>query len=717
MTCLTFGLMPQFSEYGYRSFFSWTYGTNNIKPLYTIWQEQVALGMLPVQQQWENFFNITYNYYAKWGYTYQEVRWWMLRTGQGPQCFRQFPGVGPGALPPYEVWRDWHFTQSMTTGIPNLMSQGDWSAWIPCTKGCAPPGYHEPYLPDWSPDGNVCDPQDSTQWANMLWYGTSPSWTYFYNAILLGIPPPVGNYYATSTWSDAACAGGGFVHAVPPCWRILNPTIKLGKESGNCYGPMGLPIAVMFVLDKLTSKQWAHYFNDRLDAIEAAGDLSVSPYATALRDTLNNFGIGDASLWSLQGKMENAYRSAYNSCRAKGGIQFWGGQFGQILSMIALAVIAQGVMAAISAAIAEAAAEAAALAAATGETSTFAELAATLPDIENAVKIAQTGYKLYSQITSDDPNLLGIASSLVSLGNSTGLSDALVPLDVVDTSSFDFAGFTDVDFSAGESLAMLDLQDAEALTTGAVSDAIAGMATDLGIDTVTLDAAGLGEAVSGNFQDAIDAIVNNLDQYADNPEALWAAMQDAAQGVAPQITDDAIAFIDDNVDLSIDEIMSEDVALANSQDFGPLTVDQLDQTEFMDGIDDVPYDTQIAQEEAFEQAASASISELSDVDLSQILKIGAQIESLLHSATVTPPPPPPPAPAPSPTVTPSPTPSTGGTLTQPPSLPPVRPPSPSPITFTPGTTGTVAPGETPATGGLSPLWMLLTIITSMTGKG
>jgi hypothetical protein len=608
------------------------------RSLYTIWEEMVSLGMKSSQEQWENFFNVAVTKYRTWGYSDNEIRWWMLRTGQGPQCFRQFPGVGLGALPPYEIWRDWHFARAYTTGI-YVAVLNNMQQFVACYTNYAPPGYVEPYLAVEAE--HIADIDTNSIYTSS---DQTAIFQYWFQAFVMQKTPTVSQTLGpqVAAWSDTACESGGFVHAVPPNWLILDPTVQYGAESGMCYGPNGLPIAVMFVLDKLTDRQWAQYFNERLDAhsFTVESNWRGPPWPMALSDTLTHFGITDSRLWGLQQKIYNASVAIHSSCLQKSGIQIYGGVVGQILTMICLAVISAGVLAAIAAAVEAAAVEAAVAAAAAGEEAGFAvELVSMAGDIQETVKIAQTSYKLFSQVTADDPNLLAIGASLISIGDSTGLGDLLVA-DVIDTSSFDFAGVEGVDFDAGESLATLDIQDAEILMTDTFTQAIDDIAVEFELNSsLTFDTVLFSGSVGDILGSAVESVVANLDQF-NSAEELWAAMADAAESVVPQTVEAAVEAVDDGIGASIDEVLIDNAVLANAEDFGSLTVDELDQVEFEQGIESVSYDQQVVEELPLAEFT------VTETDLEQIVSIAAKIEPLLVQSAVVSVSPPTPSPLP-----------------------------------------------------------------------
>lgn len=687
-------------------FYNFTQSSGTLRPLRQIWADMVETSMLPPEQQWEKYYNFAKQQFLSWGYSEKEVRWWFLRTGQGPQCFKQFPGVGPGSLPPYEVWRDWHFFYGVNSGNAAFFQQAAtvdaryaYGMVVNTSIGTSPPGYIEPMLPNYDAATQSAIEAATASGTNLYDTG-NPLIAAWWNWFNVQIVQRAVSYGSIGTaWSDELCAGGNFVHVVPPAFLVLNPY----SDPVSCSGPIGLPIGVMFMLDKLTGKQWARYFNERLTA-HAGDDFGVWP--KALAETLSAYGIGDQRLWDLQAKLLQANESRYKICHQKSSVVFWGGQIGMILSMIVISVIAAGVVSAIALAVEAASFEAAAALTLPTEPVTGY---ITAGEVEALAKTAQTVYSLGKQVMLDDPNLFSIAGSLVSLGNTAGVGDAFAV--AAEATTFDAGTFANLDFQMGEMIVPLDIADAGAITNAAFSDFVAGMNADPVFAGPTgWDEAGFIAAFDGTLDSSIAGIVDNIDLYAGDPAALLAEIERVAIESTDQIIADAAASVDDGVVVMVEEIIADGVAIADVEDFGPLTLDQLDEQMFFDGIDAGTYEAQeTALLEQVESAASAAASQLSTAEIQALLKIGATIEGFLQSSA----PIAAPAPAPAPAVTAAPAPGTVLTIA------PTTPPAPSaisPVTIAPGVAPAPAPGEAPIAG-LSPLWLLITIATSMTGKG
>jgi hypothetical protein len=81
------------------------YSETTLRQLY---DKHFAKLLLPPEQQWQEHLAVLLPTMRGAGYSDAEIKWWLGRTGQGPKCFTQYT-IGPGALPPYDVWAAWYF--------------------------------------------------------------------------------------------------------------------------------------------------------------------------------------------------------------------------------------------------------------------------------------------------------------------------------------------------------------------------------------------------------------------------------------------------------------------------------------------------------------------------------------------------------------------------------------------------------------------------------
>jgi hypothetical protein len=637
----------------------WNYPPTYSRPLRWFYDYYIGGSTLPPQEQWIRHYNAGKAVYTAEGYNEQEIKWWFLRTGQGPKCFEQYGVGGPCGLPPYEVWRGWYFKPYVSPYGSGLFGDN----FVRTLNMYPPPGYSMPGVPC-NTTGKFIGPthvttgSTSPAWYQWLAGGPWPYpdlpemsgdpfvWPVSKEAGWEGLGTEVIGVYGGSL---AFCNDGteGKLHATPLAFLVFLPNkAKLQKQI------RGLPIAVMAMLDKYTNKQWWPYFDAQVrnylsGASGYMGILQAWPWA--LRDTLNNFGVTDAGLWSLQSKFEETQNKFWQSQQKQKGMTIlMGGGVGEVVTMAVISFITWGVASAAGALIAEA-------------LEGVAVGGLEVAEIQQYAKTAQTVYNLGKQITSDDPNLLSIASGLLSLSGQLDLGGVEPGYDAGDwepvtvggdqlTWDFDYPGF---EFG----LESLNLDGATDVISLAMEDSL----YDIDLDTSWIEQFDFASIATEDLTSAVDYIVANLDQFSGDPGALFDEIESLASGFTEGLTDDVLATIDDltseDFDFSVDSIMADDAALASAFNFGTLDVTALDMSMLSDGWDATIsgigdfFDAATDFGLELMQEAGDLLSELSIDDVKKFVDFANQVQSVFQTSAALPPPPPPKPPPTAPVVT------------------------------------------------------------------
>jgi hypothetical protein len=630
--------------------------------------ERYVMGAtLPPEVQYQRYFDATAAIFRYEGYSEKEIKWWFLRTGQGPKCYRQYSVGGACGLPPYDVWYHWYLMKQPP--VPG--DAGCFYVWAdrrnadcylqPSFAMYPPPGYRMPGVPC-NTAGKRFDSTNDPRAISGAFYswmsGVGP-WVFDDLPELWGDSSTfafsrenMGAFDATGVVGAGFCSdlevdeSAGLLHPVPLAYTVFHPS-SMKVSFGPIPAIRGLPIGAMAMLDQTTNKQWPDYFQSRLDAYLRSGDWRTQYMAWpfALRDTLANFGVQNAALVNLSSKLIEAGNKGLTSYqRKRGPTNLMAGKYANVITMVIISFITMGVATAAMALVAEALVAA--------EVATAAEIAA----VAETAQEVQTVYSVVTELQSDNPNLLSLAGDLLSLNDSLGLIgadvggataydysfDALEPIAVGgDQLAFDYGG---------ENLVPFELGEASDLTGSMMTDALNEIDVDTNYSGV--DFAGV---AATDMQSAVENIAATLDQYAGDPNALYAAIETEAVAVMDHLTDVATTVVDEVVaaeqDAVIADILADNAECAAQCDMGALTVDELD----MDMLDEgwtveetTGMDYQQAVEDAtpqLEQAVeTASVPTLEEI--AQVVKVAEQIAAVVEPVVVAPPPPPPPPPAP-----------------------------------------------------------------------
>jgi hypothetical protein len=665
--------------------------------------ERYVLGAtLPPEVQYQRYYDATAAIFQYEGYTEKEIKWWFLRTGQGPKCYRQYGVGGLCGLPPYDVWYSWYIKQQPA------YEGGCFYVWADRRNNDCylmgsqplypPPGYRMPGIPC-NTAGNRFNVETDQSAALYAWLtGTGP-WFMPDLPEMWGDPSSFAfSLELMLAWDAVGVIGAGFcsdlevdesaglLHPVPLAFTVFKKShvdacARAMASGGACQYPIrGLPIGIMAYLDKLTDKQWPTFFEGKVREYMAHANLgnftdagiAARAWPLALADTLRHFNITDASLWSFQQKIDDVATKLSPKPRKRGAtILVGGGEFGQIFFMVVVMFITWGVASAVGAIIAEAvaAAEAAAIAEAAaaaeaalaaGETVAVVEQTIALGEVIDTAKQVQTVYNVVNELQADNPNLLSIASGLLKISGSLDIFGS----DVAGVAEYDYGydviepvGVGGEQFAfdySGDGLTALDPIEIADLTNTMTVDALNAAIPEYDFSGVDF----AGEA-TGNMQAAVDTVVANLDQYAGDPNALYAAIEDAAAGVTDSNAEFALAVIDETVAADIETTLNDAMAVnadvAATTDVGPLTVDQLDMTALDEGWDTnettgITYDEAASEGLAEQVMAVEAASEITIEDAQKLLDAGAKIAAVVAPIVIAPPSPPPREPAPAPIV-------------------------------------------------------------------
>src|SRR3989337_2153851 len=297
--------------------------------------ERYVLGATkPPEAQFQRHYDATKEVFIREGYSEKETKWWFLRTGQGPKCYRQYSVGGEGGLPPYEVWFKHYFKRT-----PDSSGVGCFYVWADrrnndCYMMQAwpiypPPGYRMPGIPCNATGKSVDVSQKpytgSTVEENQFWawLGGAGPWPFPDLPAMWGDSNSAsfsfgyfGAFDATGIIGAGFCSDveaeetAGLLHPVPLAYTVFYPS-SVRVSFGPVPAIRGLPIGAMAMLDRETGKQWPDYFETRVRSYLASTDwrTEYQAWPFALRDTLAQFGVKNTTLLSLSSKsLEAALR-------------------------------------------------------------------------------------------------------------------------------------------------------------------------------------------------------------------------------------------------------------------------------------------------------------------------------------------------------------------------------------------------------------------------